>query len=92
MADPVLTTQVQQIASEWEKFVASQLTYLESFFGEVAKLETKGVAQLVGAWDEAGRYAKDSLAQAEKVTGEWRKLGLEAARRTAQLVTPKHSP
>lgn len=89
MADPVVTTHVQQIASEWEKIVSNQVSHLESFFGEMAKLETRGVAQLLGTWEEVGRYAKESLAQAEKVTGEWRKLGLEAARRTAQVITPK---
>lgn len=94
MADPVntTTTHVQQIASEWQKIVARQLAHLETFLGEIEKLETKGVAQLIGTWDEVGRYAKDSLEQAEKVTGEWRKLGLEAARRTAELITPKHTP
>jgi hypothetical protein len=91
MANQVDTTQVQQIASEWEKFVASQVTHLESFLSEMGKLENKGVAQMAVTWEEAGRYAKDALAQAEKVSGEWRKLGLEAARRTAQLVTPKQS-
>jgi hypothetical protein len=91
MTNQVNTTQVQQIASEWEKFVASQVTHLESFLAEMGKLENKGVAQMAVTWEEAGRYAKDALAQAEKVSSEWRKLGLEAARRTAQLVTPKQS-
>jgi hypothetical protein len=89
MADTVKTTQVQQIAGEWEKFVASQMSHLESFFGEMAKLENKGITHLVGTWEDAGRYAKESLAQAERVSTEWRKLALEAARRTAQAVTQK---
>jgi hypothetical protein len=90
MVEQVKTTQVQQIASEWEKFVTSQVSHLESFLNEMGKLENKGVSQLLGTWEDAARYAKDSLAHAERVTGEWRKLALEAARRTAQLVTPKH--
>ena len=89
MAEPGKTTQVQQIASEWEKFVTGQVSHLESLLSEMAKLENKGIAQLIGTFEEAGRYAKESLAQAERVSGEWRKLALEAARRGAQLVTPK---
>jgi hypothetical protein len=89
MADQTDFSQVQQIASEWEKFVGSQVANLESVLAELGKLESKGVAQLVGSLEEAGRYAKDSLSLAERVSGEWRNLALEAARRTATLFTPK---
>jgi hypothetical protein len=91
MTDAGKTTQVQQIASEWTKFVNGQVTHLESLMSEMGKLENKGIGQLIGTFEEAGRYAKESLAQAERVSGEWRKLALEAARRGAQLLTPKQS-
>ncbi len=89
MADQPKSSQVQQLASEWEKFVSGQLANLESAFAEIGKLESKGVAQVVGSWEEAGRYAKDSLAVAERASGEFRKLALDAARRTATLLTPR---
>lgn len=89
MTDPVKTAQVQQIASEWEKFVAIQVSHMESFFQQMATLENTGTSQLLGTWEAAGRYARESLAQAERVSGEWRKLALEATRRTTQFVTPK---
>jgi hypothetical protein len=89
MAEEFKFTQVQQMAAEWQKVVAAQLANLENVLGELGKLEAKGVEQLVGTWEEAGRYAKDSLLQAEKIGGEWRKLGLEAARRAAQVIAPK---
>lgn len=89
MAEQPKISQVQQITSEWEKFVGGQVANLEAAFGELAKLESKGVAQMVGGLEEAGRYAKDFLSVAERVHGEWRKLGLETARRAATLITPK---
>lgn len=89
MTEPAKSSQAQQIASEWEKFVATQMSHLEGFLGEIAKLETTGAAQLLGYWEDAGRYARESIAQAERVSAEWRKVALEAARRTAQAVTPK---
>jgi hypothetical protein len=89
MADQPKISQVQQITSEWEKFVGGQMANLESALGELGKLESKGVAQMVGGFEEAGRFAKDYLGVAERVHGEWRKLAVETARRTATLLTPK---
>jgi hypothetical protein len=89
MADPVKNPQVQQIASEWEKFVANQVSHLESFFSQMSTLESMGTSQLLGTWEAAGRAARESLAQVERVSGEWRKLALEATRRTTQAAAPK---
>ena len=89
MADQPKISQAQQITSEWEKLVGGQVAALESAFAEFGKLESRGIAQFVGGVDEAGRYAKDSLAAAERVTGEFRKLALETVRRTATLLTPR---
>jgi hypothetical protein len=89
MADPVKPPHVQQFTAEWEKFVTNQVSQLETWLGELAKLETTGASHVLGAWEDAGRCARESLAQAERVTAEWRKLALEATRRTAQAVTAK---
>ena len=89
MAEQPRISQVQQIASEWEKLVGAQVANLESAFAELGKLESKGVAHVAGSLEEAGRTAKEVLAVAERVHGEWRKLAVETARRTATLLTPK---
>lgn len=89
MAEQAKSSHVQQMASEWERFVSGQVANLESAFAEVGKLESKNVARVVGTLEEAGRYAKDSLAVAERASGELRKLALEAVRRTATLLNPK---
>ncbi len=89
MSNPNTESQVQQFASEWEKFVTSQVAHVESLLTEISKLEAKGFEKALTSFEEAGRYAKESVALAERVTGEWRKLALEATRRAAQLVTPR---
>ena len=89
MAEQPKISQVQQMTTEWEKLVGGQVANLESAFAELGKLESKSLAQMVGGLEEAGRNAKDYLAVAERVHGEWRKLAVETARRTATFLTPK---
>jgi len=91
VADPIKTPQVQQIATEWEKLVATQVANLEAFFGQMTTLEGIASAQLLSTWEAAGRHARESLAQVERIGSEWRKLAVEAARRTTQAATPKSS-
>jgi hypothetical protein len=88
MADQTKNSQVQQFTTEWSRVMAEQVSRVESGLGELAKLETKTVAQTVTGLEEAGRYAKESLAFAEKASAEWRKLMLDATRRAAAIFAP----
>jgi hypothetical protein len=80
--------QVQQVVGEWSRMVSEHVNRVETGLGELAKFETKAVAQAVTGFEEAGRIAKESLAYSEKATAEWRKLFLDATRRTAAILTP----
>jgi len=88
MADTIKISQVQQIAGEWSRMVSEQVSRVESGLGELAKLESKALAQAVTGFEEAGRIAKESLALTEKASAEWRKLFLDATRRTAAVLSP----
>ncbi|HKA91534.1 MAG TPA: hypothetical protein VKE22_27920 [Haliangiales bacterium] len=89
MTDQTKFTQVQQqIASEWEKLVTGQVAAFETVLAEIGKLQAKGIAQAIANFEEAGRYAKESLALVERVSGEWRKLAIETAQRAAHFITP----
>jgi hypothetical protein len=79
----------ENIKSEWQKIVSNQLAFVESAIGELAKLEAKAVAQVSTGFEEVGRYAKESLAYAERFGAEWRKQALEATKRAAEILTPK---
>jgi len=82
-------SQVQQIAGEWNKMVAEQVSRVESGLTELAKIESKTLAQAVSGVEEAGRIAKESVALAEKASAEWRKLFLDATRRAASILAPE---
>ena len=88
MAEATKSSQVQQIVGDWSKMVSEQVSRVETGLGELAKLESKAVAQAVTGFEEAGRIAKESLALTEKASAEFRKLFLDATRRTAAMIAP----
>jgi len=79
----------ENIKSEWQKIVSNQVAFVEQALGELAKLEAKAVEQFTTGVEEVGRFARESLAQAEKFSAEWRKQALEATKRAAEILTPK---
>jgi len=82
-------TMNENIKAEWQKIISNQVAFVEQALGELAKLEAKAVAQFTTGFEEVGRFAKESLAQAEKIGAEWRKQALEATKRAAEILTPK---
>lgn len=91
MAEQQRVSQVQQFTPDWTKIVADQVSRVEAGLGELAKLETKSMAQAVSGLEESARYARESLAFAEKASAEWRKLVLDATRRTAAFFAPERA-
>lgn len=79
----------ENIKAELQKIVSNHVAFVESALGELAKLEAKAVAQFSTGVEEVGRFAKESLAQAEKVGTEWRKQALEVTKRAAEIFAPK---
>jgi hypothetical protein len=80
--------QSQQFSQYWQKAVTDQLSFFESFYEQVGKVQSNGVAQLSSNIDEATRLAKQSISQAEQLVSQWRKLILETARRATEVVAP----
>ena len=79
----------ENIKAEWSKLVSNQVEFVEQAIAQLAKLQSTAVAQFAIGVDEVGRFAKDSLAQAEKLGAEWRERALEATKRGAEILTPK---
>ena len=88
MAEQQKNSQVQQFPVEWTRIVSDQVGRVEAGLGELAKLESKSMAQAVSGLEESARYARESLAFAEKASAEWRKLVLDATRRAAAFFAP----
>jgi len=82
------TTQSQQINEVWQKAVSTQVANLESFYEQFAKVQSNAIAQITALLDEATRVAKQSVAYADQISEQWRKLTVEAARRSAELINP----
>ena len=82
------SAQSQQFNEVWQKAVSTQVANLESFYEQLAKAQSNAIAQITALLDEATRVAKQSVAYADQISEQWRKLTVEAARRSADLITP----
>lgn len=80
-----VNSHVQQTKAAWTRAVDDGVARMTAALEESAKLETKGAEQVTQAIDELAKLQKDSLAYALQLGAEWRKLALEATRRTAEL-------
>ena len=81
------TSQTQQIKDTFRKAVSDHAERVDGVFAEMAKLEEKGLEQAAAQLDEVARLTKVSLAYASELTAQWRKLWVDAARRTAEMVS-----
>ena len=86
MADSTIS-HAQQIKDNFKKAVSDHAERVESVFAEMAKLEEKGLEQAAAQLDEAARLTKVSLAYGSELAAQWRKLWVDAARRTAEMVS-----
>jgi hypothetical protein len=80
------TSQTQQIKDGFKKAMDDHAARVENAFTEMAKLEEKGLEQACAQLDEATRLTKVSLAYASELGAQWRKLMVDAARRSAEMV------
>ena len=85
MAETV-TSQTQQIKDGFKKAIEDHAARVESIFGEMAKLEEKSLEAACASLDEATRLTKVGLAYASELAAQWRKLMVDAARRTAEVI------
>lgn len=74
----------------WQSVMDAHLERLDAAFGTVNKYEGRAIKQSAEAVDELSKLGKDALFYAGELAAEWRKLMLDSARRTAELVTPAH--
>ena len=86
MAENV-SSQTQQNVGNFKKAAEEQVARMGLMLDEAAKLEARLVDYGISAIDEAASMWKGSMRYATELTTEWRKLSLEAARRTTELLT-----
>ncbi len=79
----------QQVTNAVEKVIAEQASRFETVMSELNKAQGKGLEQVSALVESASRAAKEQIAFAEQIGGEWRKLVLAATKNAAELFTPK---
>lgn len=89
-----MTSQTQQndktknpAAAMFDKMAEENLARMESFYGEMSKLQEKGVEQTTAAIDEAAKLMKEQMSYGAKLATEWQKIALESSRQAAEMMT-----
>lgn len=73
-------------AASWKKMVDEQVERLESFYEQAGSVEEKGIEQARTAIEESARLMKEALTWQTQILAEWRRVSLEATRRTADAL------
>jgi len=79
----------QQVTNAVEKVISEQTTRFETAVSELNKLQSKGLEQVNALVESASRAAKEQIAFAEQIGGEWRKFMLAATKNATELFAPK---
>jgi len=73
----------------FQKMSDDNIARATSFYGEVDKLEAKGVERSTVAIDEMSVLGKETLAYSMQLGAEWRKLTLDAIKQASAAFAPK---
>lgn len=74
-------------ADAWRKAWADGGERAKAVLDESARIEAQGLAQARTMMDESVKMGHETLAYWSQLSAEWRKLSLEATRRTAEMFT-----
>jgi len=86
-----LKAQVEQAAHSLEKAVADQSARFETTVAELTKIQSKGIAQAQVLFEDVTRVAREQIAFAEQLSGEWRKLWLASAKSGANSLRTRRN-
>jgi hypothetical protein len=78
-------SQVREAQDAWKKMMGEHVARMEQVYAETARLQAQGLEQGQKAVDELARLSKDSFQYMGQLSAEWRKLTIEATKKTAEL-------
>ena len=84
--DPFAT--MTKAYEQWQKMTEESIARATAFYGEVDKLEAKGVERSTVAIDEVAVNFKETLAYSAQLGAEWRKLSMEALKQATAAFAP----
>jgi hypothetical protein len=73
---------------QWQKITEESIARANAFYGEVDKLEAKGVERTTVAIDEVAVNFKETLAYGAQLGAEWRRLSMEAIKNASGAFAP----
>ena len=72
-----------------ERVMSEQASRFETTVNEMNKLHSKGLEQASALMESVSRAAREQIAFAEQIGGEWRKLVQAATKNATELFAPK---
>ena len=72
-----------------ERVMSEQASRFETTVNEMNKLQSKGLEQATALMESVSRAAREQIAFAEQIGGEWRKLVQAATKNATELFSPK---
>jgi hypothetical protein len=87
-------SQAQQTAAlpftdTFKKMADDQVARAASMFDELGKLEAASLEQAQSVIKELSRVAQESIAYSARLTAEWRRLTLDAAKSGSSFLKPR---
>ena len=80
------TSQVRETAqAAFKKILDDQIGRVELAYGEMARIQEQTMAQNRQALEDMAKLTRDSVEYWGQLTSEWRKLTLDASKKTAEL-------
>ena len=73
---------------QWQKMTEESFARAAAFYGEVDKLEAKGIERTTVAIDEVAVNFKETLAYGAQLGAEWRKLSMDAMKKASSAFVP----
>jgi hypothetical protein len=83
----VENVQLQQVQAFWLKAIQDGFGKTAAFYEELAKVDAARNEQASGAIDEMAKLTKESIAYSASLGAEWRRLTLEAIKRSTEMFT-----
>lgn len=80
--------QLQQVQAFWMKAIEDTFGKTQAFYEEMGKLDASRNEQVSGAVDEMAKLTKESIAYSAALGAEWRRLTLEAIKKSTEMLTP----
>jgi hypothetical protein len=85
------TTHLSKAFETFQKMSSEGFARAMTFYGEIDKLEAKGVERTTVAIDEMSLLGKETLTFAAQLGAEWRRITLETLKEASAAFTPKAS-